>query len=94
MNYFEYFSVTVPRIYSFHPKFRLLFGAKLVLLYMNENAKSYAQLSRSSCYRLGFLCLSFRHLLKTKQIVKVQIVKVQLNKRCFEGRLEEFFRVS
>ena len=39
MSYFECFIVTVPRIYSFNPKFRLFFVRNWLLLYINENAK-------------------------------------------------------
>ena len=36
-----------------------------LLLYINENANHYTQLSQSSCYRFTFLCLSFGNLMQS-----------------------------
>ena len=49
--------VTVPRNYSFHPKFRPL--VYWVLLYTNENAKHWTQLSRSLYYSVCIYSLFF-----------------------------------
>ena len=58
-------------IYYFNPKLRLSFVRNWVLLYINENENHCAKLIRSPYYRFTFLCLSFRHLVQNKQIVKV-----------------------
>ena len=85
MSYFECFSVTVLTIHCSNPKFRPFFCAKLGIAVHKKNANRSEQLSRSS---YTFLCLSFRHLFKNKQIVKNY--EQQLTKRSLEGRFEGF----
>ena len=69
MSFFECFSVTVSAIYCLNPKLRLCFVQNWVLLYINENENRSALPIRSD--KFTFLCLSFRHLVQNKQIVKV-----------------------
>ena len=87
-SYFEYFSVNVSTIYCLNPKFRLLFVRNWVLLYINENAKRWAQLSRSSYYRFTFLSLSFENLVQNKQIV--QALCISTRQTLLRGKTQKF----
>ena len=87
-SYFECFSVNVPTIYCLNPKFRLLFVRNWVLLYINENAKRWAQLSRSSYYRFTFLSLSFENLVQNKQIV--QALCISTHQTLLRGKTQKF----
>ena len=79
----------------FNPKFRLVFVRNWVLLYMNENAKRWAQLTRSPYYRFTFLSLSFEHLVQNKQIVKVLCISTpQTLLRGKTKELQGFFMMS
>ena len=93
-SYFECFSVNVSTIYCFNPIFRLIFVRNWVLLYINENAKRWAQLSRSSYYRFTFLSLSFEHLVQNKQIEVLRISTHQTLLRGKTQKFQSFFMVS
>ena len=87
-SYFECFSVNVSTIYCLKAKFRLLFVRNWVLLYINENAKRWAQLSRSSYYRFTFLSLSFENLVQNKQIV--QALCISTHQTLLRGKTQKF----
>ena len=69
------FSVTVPTIYCFHPKFRIF----LCEIGYCCTRKRCAQVSPSSYYRFTFLCLSFGHLVQNKYY-EYQFTKLALRK--------------
>ena len=87
-SYFECFSVNVSTIYCLNPKFRLLFVRNWVLLYINENVKRWARLSRSSYYRFTFLSLSFENLVQNKQIV--QALCISTHQTLLRGKTQKF----
>ena len=73
-------------IFCFNPKLRQFFVRNWILLYINENANRYAQLTRSSYYRFTFLCLPSEIWCKITKLLKYY--GYQVTKRCLEGRLE------
>ena len=91
MSYFDCYSLTVSTIYCFSPTLRLFFARNWVLLFINENANRYAQLSHSSYYRFSFFVFLSDICCKINKLF--QHFEYQLTKRCFmqlQGRLEGF----
>ena len=88
MSYFECFSVTVWTISCFNPKLRLFFVRNWILLYINENANRYAQLTRSDPHTIDSLFCIFPSEIWCKITKLLKYYGYQLTKCCLEGRLE------